>query len=132
MLRSLLLVTAGAASGWIARRALAEGGRAPQDGSDASSARPGAGRARSGFSARLDPETLARQAGQAAGDAAAAALNEGARRLADRVRAEAPWAAQFLPHTGPIIEGETVDPPSTDGADRPRTQTTTTQKDTHA
>ncbi|MEX3566859.1 hypothetical protein VVR48_11530, partial [Micrococcus endophyticus] len=83
-----------------------------------------------------DPEHLARQAGQAAGDAAAAALNERARRLADRVRAEAPWAAQFLPHTGPIIEGETVEPPSPTGPGGPRPQTTipttTTQKDTHA
>ena len=72
---------------------------------------------------------------QASG-AAAAALNEGARRLADRVRAEAPWAAQFLPHTGPIIEGETVEPPSPSGPGGPRPQTTipttTTQKDTHA
>lgn len=131
MLRSLLLVTAGAASGWLAHRAL--GDRAA---TDAAPGRSDAGpQARPGR-ARLDPEHLARQAGQAAGDAAAAALNEGARRLADRVRAEAPWAAQFLPHTGPIIEGETVEPPSPSGPGGPRPQTTipttTTQKDTHA
>ncbi|RFP69855.1 hypothetical protein D0N42_09295, partial [Micrococcus luteus] len=52
-----------------------------------------------------------------------------ARRLADRVRSQAPWAAPYLPHTGPIISGETVEPPS-HGAARP--QTTTTQKDTPA
>mgnify|MGYP002653764932 CR=1 FL=1 len=51
------------------------------------------------------------------------------RRLAERVRTEAPWAAPYLPHTGPIISGETVEPPS-HGAARP--QTTTTQKDTPA
>ena len=58
-----------------------------------------------------------------------AALQDGARRLADRVRSQAPWAAPYLPHTGPIISGETVEPPS-HGAARP--QTTTTQKDTPA
>ena len=42
---------------------------------------------------------------------------------------DSPWAAPYLPHTGPIISGETVEPPS-HGAARP--QTTTTQKDTPA
>ena len=69
MLRSLLLVGAGAASGWFAHRALGD---------------------------RAHPAT---------------------------------WAAPYLPHTGPIISGETVEPPS-HGAARP--QTTTTQKDTPA
>ena len=69
------------------------------------------------------------QFGRLAGGLAGGMLAEGARRLADRVRAQAPWAAPYLPHTGPIISGETVEPPS-HGAARP--QTTTTQKDTPA
>ena len=75
------------------------------------------------------PPPTAASVRAAAADAAAAALQDGARRLAERVRAEAPWAAPYLPHTGPIISGETVEPPS-HGAARP--QTTTTQKDTPA
>ena len=125
MLRSLLLVGAGAASGWFAHRALGDRAHPATDATDAPTSDPGSAE----NPARLDPERLARQAGEAAADAAAAALQDGARRLAERVRAEAPWAAPYLPHTGPIISGETVEPPS-HGAARP--QTTTTQKDTPA
>lgn len=129
MLRSLLLVGAGAASGWFAHRALGDRAHPATDGTDVPTSGPGSAGGRAGFSARLDPERLARQAGEAAADAATAALQDGARRLADRVRAQAPWAAPYLPHTGPIISGETVEP-SSHGAARP--QTTTTQKDTPA
>ncbi|MBN6768377.1 hypothetical protein JRF66_07950, partial [Micrococcus luteus] len=62
MLRSLLLVGAGAASGWFAHRAL--GDRA-HPATDAPTSGPGSAGGRAGFSARLDPERLARQAGEA-------------------------------------------------------------------
>lgn len=74
MLRSLLLVGAGAASGWFAHRALGDRAHPATDATDAPTSDPGSAGGRAGFSARLDPERLARQAGEAAADAAAAAL----------------------------------------------------------
>ena len=63
MLRSLLLVGAGAASGWFAHRALGDRAHPATDGTDAPTSGPGSAGGHAGFSARLDPERLARQAG---------------------------------------------------------------------
>lgn len=123
MLRSLLLMTAGAAGGWYAHRALgplvepAEAPRAPGAPGPSASAR---------FAQRagIDPETLARQAGQAAGDAAAAAVNEGVARFTERLKTEAPPWVSALATRATVIAGEAVDAPTT--------PTTSTRKDTTA
>ena len=92
MLRSLLLVGAGAASGWFAHRALGDRAHPATDATDAPTSDPGSAGGRAGFSARLDPERLARQAGEAAADAAAAAVRDLAREATTSV-----WAHGMLP-----------------------------------
>ncbi|CAM3614087.1 hypothetical protein E4A47_07740 [Micrococcus flavus] len=114
MIRSLLLLGAGTAAGWLAHRATESGRRAAEQ---------EAGRR---VRETLDPTRLGRSAGQAVGDAAAEAVAQSAQAFTERLRADAPpWVSQLL---GPAssarttIPGEAVDAPAAP----------TTPKDPHA
>ena len=134
MLRSLLLLTAGSAAGWYAHRAF--GSLVEPDAARPSAAHgaPDLGR-RFAQRAGIDPDTIAQDLGQAAGDAAATALAEGMNRFTERLKTDAPPWVSALATRATVIAGETLDTPSSSAppARAPRTtaspSTTTISKD---